>query len=95
MSRRHSSRRTAFVSLAVALGVLLAAPAFSFGNLVTDLVGQPGGSPTPPSGPPSSAPADDPTTQAGTPPDYVPPMHGTNPHGQGTAGTVDLGTAAA
>jgi hypothetical protein len=95
MSRRHSSRRTAFVSLAVALGVLLAAPAFSFGNLVTDLVGQPSGSPTPPSGPPSSAPADDPTTQAGTPPDYVPPMHGTNPHGQGTAGTVDLGTAAA
>ncbi|MDX6652921.1 MAG: hypothetical protein QOJ38_1702, partial [Solirubrobacterales bacterium] len=51
------------------------------------------GAPSAPGQP--SAPADDPTTQAGTPPDYVPPMHGTNPHGQGTAGTVDLGTAAA
>lgn len=36
----------------------------------------------------SAAPA--PAPQAGVPPDYTPPLHGTNPHGEGTVGVVDL-----
>ena len=31
-----------------------------------------------------------PTPQAGTPPNYTPPLHGTNPHGEGSVGVVDL-----
>ena len=34
------------------------------------------------------APAPEPA--AGVPPSYVPPLHGTNPHGEGTIGVVDL-----
>jgi len=30
------------------------------------------------------------TTKAGTPPNYVPPLHGTNPHGQGDSATVQF-----
>ena len=37
-----------------------------------------------------AAPAPTPTPAAGVPPTYTPPLHGTNPHGQGTVGVVDL-----
>lgn len=37
-----------------------------------------------------SAPSASPTPEAGVPPDYTPPLHGTNPHGEGTVGVVDL-----
>ena len=37
-----------------------------------------------------AAPAPAPAPEAGVPPTYVPPAHGTNPHGQGTIGVVDL-----
>jgi hypothetical protein len=40
-------------------------------------------------GSPGSATAS-PTPQAGTPPDYTPPAHGSNQHAQGTGATVDL-----
>lgn len=36
------------------------------------------------------APTASPQPTAGLPPAYVPPAHGTNPHGQGTVGVVDL-----
>ncbi len=36
------------------------------------------------------APAPAPAPAAGIPPDYTPPLHGDNPHGQGTGATVDL-----
>jgi hypothetical protein len=31
-----------------------------------------------------------PSPQSGAPPNYVPPLHGTNPHGQGTDAIIDL-----
>ena len=37
-----------------------------------------------------AAPAPAPTPAAGVPDTYTPPLHGTNPHGQGTVGVVDL-----
>lgn len=38
----------------------------------------------------SAAPAPAPAPAAGVPPTYTPPLHGTNPHGQGTVGVIDV-----
>ncbi|MDQ3571376.1 MAG: hypothetical protein M3383_00770 [Actinomycetota bacterium] len=38
----------------------------------------------------AAAPAPAPAPAAGVPPTYTPPLHGTNPHGQGTVGVIDL-----
>lgn len=37
-----------------------------------------------------AAPSAAPQPAAGLPPEYTPPAHGTNPHGQGTVGVVDV-----
>ena len=50
-------------------------------NTVDGLLGSGGGSP---------APAPAPSPDAGTPPDYTPPAHGSDQHAQGTGATVDL-----
>src|SRR5688572_29385 len=56
---------------------------------VNDLTGA-GESPAAPGGGGGGAPAAAPAPQAGAPPDYQPPMHGTNPHGQGTVAVADI-----
>ena len=76
------------------------APTLAGAGLVNDLVNQVGatvdetakgllgqGDPAPA---PQPAPSADPSPEAGVPPDYTPPAHGTNPHGQGAIGVVDL-----
>jgi len=40
---------------------------------------------------PSSTPLREARQAQAVPPGYVPPLHGSNPHGQGTVGTIDLG----
>jgi hypothetical protein len=84
MPRRPKLHLITAISVAVGLGLLLAAPALSGASLVDDLVGSIQKS--------SGGGSSDPTPQAGSPsnPPYVPPMHGTNPHGQGTVGVVDI-----
>lgn len=90
-------------TIAAALTVGFTAPTAASGNLLDDLVGgvndtvndvrdtvngvtgQGGGG-----GSPAPAPSGGPTPQAGTPPSYTPPLHGSNPHGQGTGAVVDL-----
>ena len=52
----------------------------AIGNTVASVAGVQGGS----GGSAAPAPA------AGIPPDYTPPLHGDNPHGQGTGATVDF-----
>ncbi len=56
----------------------------SVNDTVGGLLGGHGGS----GGSGGSAPA--PTPQSGVPPTYTPPLHGTDPHGEGTVGVVDL-----
>lgn len=90
MERRRWLSRTKIASVvAVVLGATVVLPAAAFGqqNPVDDLLkgvngilgggagGGGGGQVTP---------------QAGSPPTYTPPLHGSNPHGQGTVGTVDI-----
>jgi hypothetical protein len=64
-----------------AASTLLPAAASAQGNLVDDLLGGvlseggSGGSPDP---------------RAGAPPNYTPPLHGSNPHGQGSVAVIDL-----
>ncbi|MFN2612024.1 MAG: hypothetical protein ABR536_01485, partial [Solirubrobacterales bacterium] len=43
---------------------------------------------------PSSSPATSGGDKAGVPPTYVPPLHGTNPHGQGTPASVEIAPTA-
>lgn len=87
--RRKHLRRVrgtrAITAMIAALAVSAFVPAMAFGqdNLVNDLVegveGILGGG-----GDGSAEPT------AGSPPDYTPPLHGTNPHGQGTSAVIDL-----
>jgi hypothetical protein len=69
--------------LAIGVGIPTLASASRVNNLLNN-IGIGGG----------SAPAGDggaaATPKAGTPPNYVPPLHGTEPHGQGSDAVVDL-----
>ena len=94
--RRHSIVAT---TIAAVLSAAMAIPAAAAANPVGDLLNQvsntvnnlggggSGGGSTGGGSAPASA---DQQHLAGTPPNYVPPEHGTNPHGQGTVGVVDL-----
>jgi hypothetical protein len=85
MNRHRRTRSlTALAALSAALAVSAIAPSLASGqNVVDDLLndlglgGQSGGA-TPAAGVP------------GEQSDYQPPLHGDNPHGQGTVGTVDI-----
>lgn len=86
--RRRTTSTKAVATIAIALGISVAVPAMaSAQNAVDDLLkgvngligggagGGGGGQVVP---------------QAGTPPNYTPPLHGSNPHGQGSVATADL-----
>jgi hypothetical protein len=84
-------RRTTVTAVSVAvMAMVVAVPTLASADPVTDLVnglthnlgldGSGGGS----TGGGTASP------DAGVPPDYTPPLHGTNPHGQGTDAIVDL-----
>lgn len=97
-----SGRRQGIVAtcLAAVLSAGLALPAAAAANPVQNLLDQVrstvnglsggGGSDGSTVGGTTTAPSGGATTQGGTPPDYVPPLHGTNPHGQGTVAIGDL-----
>ena len=80
--RRRKTAVLAFAVLCAALAVSAIAPALASGqNVVDDLLERVGvgGGPTPSAGVPD-----------GSGNGYQPPLHGGNPHGQGTVGTVDI-----
>jgi hypothetical protein len=85
--RRRSPRRrrcaTAVAVFAAVLTYATLAPALSSASPVDDLLNQVGLGGA--SG--GAAPAE---PKAGVPPTYTPPMHGTNPHGQGSVATLDI-----
>jgi hypothetical protein len=83
VERHHRIRRsTLATALGAAVTVSVFAPSLAGGDVVGDVVNGVGSAVGG-----AGQSADD---RAGTPPNYVPPMHGTNPHGQGTVATVDL-----
>jgi hypothetical protein len=92
-SLRRRRRATVVAAFAAVLTMVVGVPALASANQVSDLLnglglGNSAGGAAGSSGAGStSAPAD---TRAGVPPTYTPPLHGTNPHGQGTDAVVDL-----
>ena len=83
-------RRRAVTGVAVAVtAFVVGVPTLAAADPVSDLLHNLGLGGTPPTtgSTDSSGTA---TPNSGTPPDYVPPMHGTNPHGEGTDAVVDL-----
>jgi hypothetical protein len=85
-------RATAAGTFAAVLIVGAFVPTLASANPVDDLLNQLGvgngnGAGAAGSGVSPSAPAN---SRAGVPPSYTPPLHGTNPHGQGTVGSVDI-----
>lgn len=94
-----ASFRRLLVATGVAglIGAALVVPNLASASLVDDLVGTvkstvdttiAGLSGN--SAPSAPAPAGKPARRAGTPPDYVPPAHGDNPHAMGTGVVADL-----
>jgi hypothetical protein len=87
-------RRTTVVAAAVAvMAVVVGVPTLASADPVSDLVkgltqnlGLDGGS----TGGGTTTGGGTASPNAGVPPDYTPPLHGTNPHGQGTDAIVDL-----
>jgi hypothetical protein len=75
---RRNRRAQALIAFAAALLVSICVPTLAFGG-VSELLGGVLGQAT---------------EKAGVPPSYQPPLHGTNPHGEGTVGTVDLNPSA-
>jgi len=83
--RRRASVVTAAIAvLALAIGVPTLASGNGVDTSLNDLLGGGGGGGT------SGGDTASPSPQAGVPPDYVPPLVGTGPHGQGTDAVVDL-----
>jgi hypothetical protein len=91
--RMRTSRRrraTALIAFGAALVISASLPTLAFGqvpvvdNLLKTL-GLGGGDTTGDSGSGGTA-----SPEAGVPPTYEPPLHGTNPHGQGTDAVVDI-----
>jgi hypothetical protein len=90
MEARKMRLKIATASIAAIVAVSLSVPALASANGLDNLLnglGFGGSAPASGSGAPSGS------TKAGSPPNYVPPLHGTNPHGQGDPATVELGSA--
>jgi len=94
--RRITKGKTIGVALVMAIvSISIPASAAAEGNVVDDLLkgvndvvgGATGGGG---GGGPAANGQDAPRDRAGSPPSYTPPLHGSNPHGQGTAAVVDL-----
>ena len=91
-SLRRRRRATAVAAFTAVLAMVVGVPTLASANQVGDLLnnlglGNGAGGAGSSGGGPTSAPAD---TRAGVPDTYTPPLHGTNPHGQGTDAVVDL-----
>ena len=83
--RRGTVITAAIAVLALAIGVPTLAAANGVDGVLNN-IGLSGGE----GGGASGSDTASPSPEAGVPPDYVPPLHGTGPHGQGTGATVDL-----
>jgi hypothetical protein len=86
LKRRRAAAAVAFAAM---LGLVVAVPTFASASGAGDLlnqVGVSGGS----GGSVGSGSSGTDTSRAGVPPTYTPPLHGTNPHGQGTNAVIDL-----
>jgi hypothetical protein len=73
--------------VAAALSMALSVPALASASVLGGVVDQVTNAVT---GVTSDGGGGSASPEAGTPPDYVPPLHGTDPHGEGTVGVVDL-----
>jgi hypothetical protein len=91
--RRRATIVTAAIAvLAIAIGVPTLASANGVDNVLNGLGLSGGGGGGTTSGGDTASPS--PSPEAGVPPDYVPPLHGTNPHGAGTDAVVDIAPTA-
>jgi hypothetical protein len=88
----HKRRRAALVvASAAVLALAIAIPTLASASGVSNLLGQAGaGSGGASGGSGGSAGTTNVDPKAGVPPTYTPPLHGTNPHGQGTDAVVDI-----
>ena len=87
--RLHRRRRAAVVVASMAvLGLAIAIPTLASASGVSNLIGQAGAGGSGGSGGSTGTATVSP--KAGVPPTYTPPLHGTNPHGQGTDAVVDI-----
>jgi hypothetical protein len=85
----HKRRRAALVvASAAVLALAIAIPTFASASGVSNLIGQAGAGGS--GGSSGSSGTSTVTPNAGVPPTYTPPLHGTNPHGQGTDAVVDI-----
>lgn len=94
---RRTRRRMTVGAFAAVLAITAFVPSFAFaqGNLVNDLLkgllgGGGGGGTTLPSGDAGGGAVTPAGGVPGPDSDYQPPLHGANPHGQGTVAVVDL-----
>jgi hypothetical protein len=87
-ARKRLRLKIAVASFAAIASIAMAVPALASANVVDDLLSGLGLGAPAPSG--SDSPSTSGDTKAGTPPNYVPPLHGTNPHGEGDAATVQI-----
>jgi hypothetical protein len=86
------------VAIAAVFTAIMVAPGVASANLVDDVVkgvndtlhGLLGGGKEDQTAPAPETVKAEPTPNAGTPPNYVPPAHGSQQHGQGTGAVVDL-----
>jgi hypothetical protein len=77
------------VAFAAVLGFVVAVPTMASADPVNDLLNKIGvGSGSGTTG--STDTSGSTTTKAGNPPTYTPPLHGTNPHGEGNTAVVDI-----
>jgi hypothetical protein len=86
---RRRRRATTVFAFAAALGLMVAIPTLASADAVGNLLNQVGIQ----TGSPAGSGSTDTTssnTRAGNPPTYTPPLHGTNPHGEGTNAVVDI-----
>jgi hypothetical protein len=87
--RLHKRRRATLVVASVAvLALAIAIPTLASASGVSNLIGQAGAGGS--GGSSGSSGTSTVTPNAGVPPTYTPPLHGTNPHGQGTDAVVDI-----
>ena len=80
--RRATVLTAAIAAMALVVGVPALASADGVDSVLNNVLGGGGGT--------SGGGTASPSPNAGAPPSYVPPLHGTNPHGQGTDAVIDL-----